>query len=227
MAKHSPMKKLIRGFDVEKLNASVNLDEYMNVDADIKAQTFGSSVHADIDSNDSRQIINIETDSLDLAEIIPLIPSENIPDGIEISGGIVSDANISIEKRGEKLKFGGNAKIKNGSVTVEQTQIDDINGSANFNNDKILIDAGAQANGQHADVNGTIRLDTDEIYFDLNASSDSFNPNAIMYLPAEGVASFNAHLSGTPNNPIVEADIYSPLISYDDLQIYLSDVSTH
>ena len=210
---------------VENLNANVNVDEYTNVKADVKAQALNSNLHVDVNANDSRQIINLDTDSLDLNEVVPLIPHGTIPDGVEILSGIVKGASISVDRRGDNIKFGGTAQIENGSVIVEQTQIDDINGSATFNNKKILLDASAQSNGQYAQADGEIRLDTDEIYFDLDVKSDSFSPNAVMYLPAEGSAAFNAHLSGTASNPIVDADIYSGQVNYEN--IFVDNVSTH
>ena len=210
---------------VEKIIAALDLDESSNVNTDIKAQTFGSNIHLMANAIDNKQIINVDADTLNITDILPFIPSDTIPDGVELLGGAVNDVKLNVLKRGDNLSFSGSTNVKDGSVMVEQTQIDDINGSITFTDAEILLNANAQANGQYAEVTGSIRIDTDEPYFDLNASSDSFNPNAVMYLPAEGTAAFTAHLTGTSSNPIVEADIYSPYIIYDNLSA--SNVSTH
>ncbi len=210
---------------VNKISAALDLDEYMNVDADVKVETLGSNVNITAKVTDSKQIVNVDADTVDIAEVLPFVPENIIPDGIEVLGGIVSDAKVNLLKRGDNLSFSGAANLQDGSVMVEQTQIDDVNGSTSFTDAELLLDMTARANGQQAHVTGSIRIDTDDPYLDLNASSDSFNPNAIMYLPAEGTASFTAHLTGTPSNPIVEADVHAPYIIYEDISV--ADVSTH
>lgn len=211
---------------VSASNINLNLDyDDGDIKADINTDAFDTSIQADIDSNSSRQIINVSTDLIDIAKVVPLIPADKIPEGVDILGGIAKSIDVSIEKRGDNYKYGGSAKVNDGAVIVEKTEIDDINGAVNFSNDKVVLVASAQANGQYAEVDGSIRLDTDEIYFDLNAQSDSFNPSAVMELPVEGVASFTAHLTGTVNNPIVDAKIKSPFIVYEDLSA--SNVSTN
>lgn len=210
---------------VDKVSAALNLDEYMNVDADVKVESLGSNVNVTAKVTGDRQIVNVDADIVDVAEVLPFVPEGVLPDGVEVMGGIVSDAKVNILKRGDNLSFSGVANLQDGSVMVEQTQIDDVNGSTSFTDAELLLDMNAKANGQQAHVTGSIRIDTDEPYLDLNASSDSFNPNAIMYLPAEGIASFTAHLTGTPSNPIVEADVHAPYINYEDISV--ADVSTH
>ncbi|MBR2179696.1 MAG: translocation/assembly module TamB domain-containing protein [Selenomonadaceae bacterium] len=210
---------------VDKINAALNLDEYSNVKADVKVQALGSNVQVTANVTDKKQIVNLAADTVDVSSVLPFIPDDTIPAGVAVLGGFVNDAKVNVLKRGDNLSFSGSASLKDGSVMVEQTQINDINGHTTFTDAEILLDASAQANGQRANVSGSIRIDTDEPYFDLKASSDSFSPNAVMYLPAEGSASFTAHLTGTPSNPIVEADIYSPYIAYEDISV--SNVSTH
>ena len=210
---------------VDKINAALALDEYSNINADVKVESLGSNVNVKAKVTDNKQIVNLDADTVNIVDVLPFIPSDTIPAGIEVIGGTVSDAKVNLLKRGDNLSFSGSANLAEGSVIVEQTQINDINASASFTDAEILLDASAQANGQYAQVTGSIRIDTDEPYFDLNASSDSFDPTAVMYLPTTGSASFTAHLTGTPSNPIVEADIYSPYIAYESISA--SDVSTH
>ena len=208
--------------DVLKADAEIN---HSNIQATVNAKTLGSSVNAKAKVSDDKQIINIDADELNIEDLLPFIPEGTIPAGLTIHSGKVKDTKINVLRRGENLSFSGNADLNNGSVTIEQTDIDNINGKAQFTDAEILVSADLTANGQQAQLNGSIRIDTDEPYFNLYAKSDSFNPNAVMYLPAEGTASFNAHLTGTVSNPIVEADINSPYISYENMSV--SNVSTH
>ena len=210
---------------VDNIRAAVDIDKKFNIKADAKARTRGSNIQATANITDNKQVFDVASDSINLDEVLPLIPENVIPSGVKILGGIINAAKINVVKAGDDLKFDGSANVQDGSVMVEQTQIEYINGSTSFNNAELLIDASAEANGQRAKVDGKIYIDKEEPYFDLNASSDSFSPNAVMYLPAEGTASFNAHLTGTPSNPVVEGDIYSPYITYDNLNA--SNVSTH
>ncbi|MBR1859537.1 MAG: hypothetical protein IJ797_08570, partial [Selenomonadaceae bacterium] len=203
-----------------------NADDKQNIEAEVSARAFDSTnINATASVTDNKQVVNADVNFLDVKNVLPFIPDDIMPAGVELVGGIVNDASIKVIKRGEDLTFDGSAKIYNGGVKVEQIDIENINGTVSFNNSEVLVDAAMSANGQQAEVEGSIHIDTDEPYFDINAKSDSFNPNAIMYLPTEGVASFNAHLTGTVSNPIVDADIYSPSVVYEDLSLF--NISTH
>ena len=210
---------------VDKLATTLKLDEYSNVNADVDVQTLGSNIQVNAKVIDNKQIVNVNADTIDIAKVLPFIPDDVIPAGVEVLGGKVNDTKFNLLKRYDNLSFSGSANLQDGSVLLEQTQIDDINGSSSFTDAELFLDTSAQANGQHANVSGSIKLNTDEPYFDLIATSDSFDPSAVMYLPAEGVAAFTAHLTGTPSNPIVEADITSPYIAYEN--ITATDISTH
>ena len=188
-------------------------------------QTLGSNINLSGSITDNKQIANINVDTIDIAKVLPFIPNDILPAGVELLGGVVNDAKVNLLKRYDNLSFSGSASLQDGSVLLEQTQIDDINGSATFTDAEVFVNASAQSNGQHANINGSIKLNTDEPYLDLKATSDSFDPSAVMYLPAEGVAAFTAHLTGTPSNPIVEADIQSPYVAYEN--ITATDVATH
>ena len=222
----SAVKAKIEGnkIDVEELSGELQFD-HSNITAEAKAKTLGSNLTAKAAILDNKQIVNVRADKLSIDEIIPFIPEGTIPDGVEVQDGEVDNVVLNILRRDDNLSFSGQADVQNGHVTVEQTEIENISGSTTFNDSEVLLSADLEAAGQKTKVSGSIKLNTDETYFDLNASSDSFDPNAIMYLPAEGVASFTARLTGTASNPIVEADIYSPSITYE--QFTASDVSTH
>ena len=106
---------------IDEVSADIKLDEYSNVNADVKAQTLGSNVHANINSTDSKQVINVDADTLNLSEVLPLIPEGTIPEGVEILGGIVNDASVNVQKQGDNLKFSGSAKVESGSSKENMT----------------------------------------------------------------------------------------------------------
>ena len=219
-------KTNVKSISADISDADININHSI-IKADVNAQTLGSNIHAtaNINNSNNRQVVNVDADNIDIEKVLQYIPEGTIPDGLTIHSGQVNNAKINLLRRKDNLSFSGSADLNDGSVTVEQTDIQSINASTKFTDAEIILNADLEANGQQARVNGSIRIDTDEPYFDLNAASDSFNPNAVMYLPAEGTAAFNAHLIGTVTNPIVEADIYSPYISYDNLSV--SNVATH
>ena len=128
--------------------------------------------------------------------------------------------------QGDETKFNGRSNVSNGSVLVEQTVIDHINGATTFNNKEILVDASLAANNQSADVRGSIRIDGETPYFDIHASSDRFQPSAVLAaIPVDSVAAFTAQITGTTERPLVDADIEVPSIAYNNL--YASDITTH
>ena len=223
---------------VEDIKANLEIDDASEVTADVKAKLFDTKVEAKGTINDRKQIINAKADNIDVKEYLSILPEGLIPEGVKILDGKVSNAKVKVESRGDNLTFKGSAKINDGRVMVEDTEIENINGSATFNDAEIFVDTDVSANEQNAHVKGSIRIDTEEPYFNVKASSNSFRPSAILSsIPVDSSAAFTAHLTGTVSKPVVEADIFSPTITYQgitadriythmkyaDNKVYLSD----
>ena len=212
--------------ELKNVDTNVKLDTVNNIKAHVKGNAFDTNLIVDAAILGSRQTFYVSADRADIRDYLPFIPDGKIPEGVEILDGILSGANVSIARQGDELKVNGRTDVTNGSVLVEQTIVDRINGAVNFNNKEILLNASIAANNQSADVGGSIRIDGETPYFDIHASSDSFQPSAVLAtVPVDSVASFTAQLTGTTDRPLVEADIEVPSIAYNGL--YASNITTH
>ena len=214
-----------KNISVAEINGMADCADMNAVAAQINAKTLGANVKASGTLGSAQQIINAEVDAIFFEKVLPYLPADKFPEDVEILGGTAHDTTIHLLRRDEALTYVGSTKIADASVKVEQTDIENINGTVTFSEREIILDASASANGQQALASGVVRLDTDEIFFDVHAESDSFTPAAIISdIGIDGAASVKAHLVGTANNPQVDAEIFSDSLGYENL--YASNVHT-
>lgn len=207
-----------KNISVEEISAAADCADLNAVDTKVSAKTLGSQIDATGIIGAENQIVFANVDSVDVEKVLPYLPEGILPENLEIHGGTVEKPTLNISRRGEILKYSGSANLKNGAVKVEDTEIENINGSATFDNSEVVFNASAQANGQTANASGMIMTDTDEPFFDIHADAENFYPSAIINnLGIEGAATFSAHLLGTAQNPQVEAEISSDRLAYENL----------
>lgn len=203
---------------LENISAEADCADMDAVAVKANTMTLGSNIDASGTVGMSRQIINANIDTVDIEKVLPYIPEDILPESLEIYGGTVGDIALNVLRRDDNLSYSGSANLRDGAVKIKDTEIKNIGGNTSFTDAEIRIDASAEANGQTAGVFGTIRTDTDEPFFDVHASSGSFAPSAVIdSLGVIGAAAFTAHLTGTPSNPQVDADISSDYMSFENL----------
>ena len=235
------------GFDgknisVEEISAEADCADMNAIPATLNAKTLGATVNASGTVSLDQQIVNAEVDAINFDKILPYLPADKIPEGLEILGGAAENFSIHLLRKDDALTYLGSTQIKNAAVKVEETNVENINGNLTFNEREIFLDISAAANEQYASASGSVRLDTDEPFFDIYGESDSFAPAAIISdIGIAGAANIRAHLVGTASNPQVDADIYSDWLGYENLSaqnistklryvgemIYLTDTSAN
>lgn len=207
-----------KNISVEEIFATADCADMNSIDTKLTAKTFGSKIDAKGLIGSEKQIISANVDAVDVAKILPYIPEGTLPESLEIHGGNVSNVKLHVNRGGEKINLLGSAEIAEGAVKVEDTEIENIIGSATFSNDEVTFNASATANNQAANASGVVHLDTDETFFDINADSESFAPSAIIPgIGIDGATKVTAHLVGTAKNPVVDAEIFSDYIAYENL----------
>ena len=207
-----------KNISVEEIAAEADCADMNAIAAKLNAKTLGAQVNASGTLGAAQQIINADVDEIFFDKLLPYLPADKIPEGVEILGGSAENFSVHLLRRDDTLTYLGSTKVKGATVKVETTDVEDINGTVTFNEREIILDASATANGQHASASGTIRLDTDETFFDIYAEADNFTPAAIINdIGIEGAANIQAHLVGTATNPQVDADIYSSWLGYENL----------
>ena len=203
---------------VEDISGAADCADLNAVDTKISAKTLGSQIDATGTLGAENQTVYANVDSVDIEKVLPYIPEGTLPENIEIRGGKIENPKVHISRRGEILNYLGSAEVKDCAVKVENTEIENINGSATFSNAEVVFNAVDEANGQTANASGVIRTDTDEPFFDVHADAENFYPSAIIgNLGIDGAANFTAHVLGTANNPQVEAEVSSDYLGYQNL----------
>ena len=207
-----------KNISVEEISAQADCADMQAIDTKISAKTFGSHISAKGFVGSESQTVHANIDNVDAKKILPYIPEGTLPENLEILGGNISNVKLHVNRNGEKINFLGSADVEGGAVKVEDTEIENINGSATFSNEEVTFNASAVANNQAANASGVVHLDTDETFFDINADSESFAPSAIIpNIGIDGAAKVTAHLTGTAKNPTVDAEIFSDYIAYENL----------
>ncbi len=231
-----------KNISVEEISGEADCADMNAVATKIAAKTLGAQVTATGTLGAEQQVINAAVDKIFFDKVLPYLPADKIPDGVEILSGAAENITLHLLHKGEALSYLGSTQVKGASVKVEATDVQDINGTVTFNEREIIIDGAATANGQQASASGKIRLDTDQPFFDIYAESDNFTPAAIIAdIGISGAANVRAHLVGTAQNPQVDADIYSDWLAYEEFSaqnistklryvgemIYLTDTSAN
>ena len=231
-----------KNISVEEISAEADCANMNAIATKLSAKTLGTQVKASGTLGSEQQTINAEVDSVLFDKILPYLPADTIPESVEILDGVAENFSLHLLRKGDYLSYLGKTRVKGASVRVEKTYVENINGTVAFNENEVVIDAAATANGQQAAASGKIRLDTDETFFDIYAESNNFTPTAIIEdIGIDGAANIQAHLVGTAKNPQVDADIYSDWLAYEEYSaqnistklryigemIYLNDLSAN
>ena len=231
-----------KNISVGEISAEADCADMNAIPAKVSAKTLGANVTASGTVSKSQQVVSAEVDAINFDKLLPYLPADKIPGGVEILGGAAEKFSVHVLHRDDTLTYLGSTQVKGASVKVEQTNVENINGNVTFNEREIILDASATANGQYASASGKVRLDTDEPFFDIYAESDSFAPAAIISsIGIDGAVSVRGHLVGTAKNPQVDAEIYSDYLAYENLSarnistnfryvgemVYLTDTSAN
>lgn len=207
-----------KNISVEEISAQADCADMNAIDAKLTAKTFGSQIDAKGIVSAENQIISADVDAVDAKKILPYIPEGTLPENLEILGGNISNLKLHVNRGGEKINLLGSVEVEGGAIKIEETEVEKINGSATFSNSEVTFNASAVANNQAANASGVVHLNTDETFFDINADSESFDPSAIIPgIGIDGAAKVTAHLTGTAKNPVVDAEIFSDYIAYENL----------
>ncbi|MBR4904507.1 MAG: translocation/assembly module TamB domain-containing protein [Selenomonadaceae bacterium] len=202
---------------VEEISGEADCANMNAIETKINAKTLGAQINATGTLGKEQQVINAKVDNIFFDKVLPFLPEDKIPEGVEILRGSAEKTSIHLLRKGDALSYLGSTVVKGAAVKVEKTDVENIFGTVTFNENEIIIDGSATANGQHAAASGKIYLDTDETFFDIYAESAGFTPSAIISdIGIKGAADVRAHLIGTAKNPQVNADIYSDWLAYEN-----------
>ncbi|MBR5914320.1 MAG: translocation/assembly module TamB domain-containing protein [Selenomonadaceae bacterium] len=211
---------------VTDINASADCANLNAIGLEVNANVLGSQVQAAGVVGAENQAVQALIDTVDVSRFLEYLPEGKLPEGLTIYGGHLKKTQVNFERRGNNLKYFVESDVENGLVQLEDTHIENIKGKVKLDDSRVWFDASASANGQSAKARGNVYTNTDKAVFDIYAESNSFAPAAVIKnIGVEGAAKFHAHLTGTAENPQVEAEIFSPYVRYENIEV--GNLRTH
>lgn len=199
---------------IENISGSADCANMSAIDTKVSAKIFDSNISANGFLSVENQTVHANIDKVDVENILPFLPE--LP--VEIERGTLSNAKIHVNRADNNFDLLGSMDVADGAITVENTQVENINGSTTFSKSEVCFNASATANGQAANASGIVHIDTDENVFDIHADSDNFAPSAVIEnIGIDGAAKITAHMTGTIKNPTVDAEIETDYIGYENL----------
>ena len=203
-----------RGIEEKLTDASGKADfsAYPVLKVQVQGKNHDSHVEASGTLGKAKQIVNLRTSDVDLANyfyLLDLLPEGTVPQDVVLQGGRVPQLEAHVlNRRGAPLSLTGTADFEDVALQVKDTPVEHITGHAQFTQRDVLLQATAEAAGQQVAAHGKVTLDTGSPCFDIYAQSDSFDPSQVLRnVPVSGAASFDAHLTGTVADPIVEGTV--------------------
>lgn len=146
----------------------------------------------------------VEGSDIYLEKYLVWVPKGILPESVELRGGHVETLTAEMEKHGDALSYQGRGTLSNGAVRVLETEIEKIEGTADFSEREVRLFASAEAAGQPANVRGTVSLSGKEPELHLFARSEGFDPGEIFKdSPFHGAVAFSARIEGTSSSPSV------------------------
>ena len=122
-----------KNISVEEISADADCANMNAIPANVKAKTLGANVTASGTLSTAQQIINAEVDAINFDKILPLLPADKIPAGVEILGGAAEKFSIHLLHRDDTLTYLGSTKVSGASVKVERSDVENINANITFN----------------------------------------------------------------------------------------------
>lgn len=207
----SSLKLGIDGKEIllEELKADMDFDAYPAIRINGTGKNMGAEAEVSATVGGSRQTFDIKVQDVELANYVPLIPEGVIPsDIVKDISGFVPKAMIAGEICGQELYYTGQLELRDGSVTILDSKVEDIKGLMVFNEKEARIFMGASTGGQQATARGKVKLVEGRPILDLTVASDGFEPSVLVKeLPYSGAVAFSARVVGDAANPMVDADV--------------------
>ena len=195
---------------VSDVNGSVDFADAEAMGVALKARSDAAAVSLSGKVGEENASLEIEGADIDLAPYLPWLPKDLLPESVTIRGGLVKSLAATVEKQGEDLSCRGTAEFAKGEVRVLDTEIRDIEGTAEFTERNVKLAATAEAEGQRAEVRGSVGLSGEEPTLSLIARSESFDPGEVMKdIPYHGAVAFTARVTGTPSSPAVDGEFFA------------------
>ncbi|MBO6236373.1 MAG: translocation/assembly module TamB domain-containing protein [Schwartzia sp.] len=193
-----------KSLSLSDVNGSVDFADEKAMRIAVKAKQDAAALSAEGTIGGENAKLYVEAEDVLVENYLAWLPKGILPESVEIRRGRVETLTAELEKHGDALSYQGRGTLSGGAVRVLETEIEKIEGTADFSEREVRLVASAEAAGQPANVRGTVNLSGKEPELHLFARSEGFDPGEIFKeSPFHGAAAFSAQIEGTPASPSV------------------------
>ena len=193
-----------KSLSLSDVNGSVDFADEKAMRIAVKAKQDAAALSAEGTIGGENAKLYVEAEDVLVENYLAWLPKGLLPESVEIRRGRVETLTAELEKHGDALSYQGRGTFSGGAVRVLETEIEKIEGTADFSEREVRLVASAEAAGQPANVRGTVNLSGKEPELHLFARSEGFDPGEIFKeSPFHGAAAFSAQIEGTPASPSV------------------------
>lgn len=168
---------------------------------------YGSSHKVKGNISRAHQKLHLESENIDVADYLELLPREKLPDYLSQPSGHISRLSMDADRQGDELSLQGQAAFNSGSISVLDTSVSDIAGVAFFTERGSTVFAAAKVAGQEVSLDGKIDWHGSEPSFNLGLTAKEFDPSLVLaHCPLQGKTAFSALVWGTPSAPCMDGE---------------------
>ena len=199
-----------KSLTLEEVAATIDMKDAENPAIEASCVNQGTAIEVSGHASGTSQDLNVSVKNADLLNYLSFVPEGTLPEEVSIGGGIIDEAEAVIHHRDSALTVAGKAKFHGGAVTVQETEVTEIEGQAQFTQDDVFLFTHAEAAGQPLSVHGRVRFDAGSPYLMLVAESEGLDPSAILTnVPVHANVSFRANIHGTVDAPAASGTFHA------------------
>ncbi|MBR0062422.1 MAG: hypothetical protein IJP68_13190, partial [Selenomonadaceae bacterium] len=118
-----------KDISVEEISGEADCADMNAIATELNAKTLGAQVKATGTIGKEQQVINAEVDDIFFDKVLPYLPEDTIPDGVEILRGSAKNTKLHLLRNDETLSYLGSTEVKGAAVKVESTDVENIFGT--------------------------------------------------------------------------------------------------
>lgn len=186
---------------LENVNGSLDFVSQPSIAMAISVEHNGANLDVSGTLGGERQAVSLKGKDINLENYLEFLP-DNM--AIQVQKGNLKQLDMTVLKVNDAYEFTGETVILGGSVDVEGTVIDQIDGLLLFNEKEVRVFSRGKIAEQPIVLRGTTNLDVVKPLVNLQLSSKGFDASKVLNeFPLKGPIAFQANIHGEFDNPVI------------------------
>lgn len=203
---------------LEEVNGTVDFVSQPSIALNISLKHKDGSLTASGTLGGEHQALSVKAENFNLENYVEFLP-ENM--AAKVLKGNLKKIDVTVLKVNGDYEFNGETIVTGGSLDVQGTIIDQIDGLILFNEKEIRVFSRGKIAEQPIVLRGTTNLDVVEPILNLQVSSKGFDVNKVLNsFPMKGQIAFKANITGKMSDPIISGEFNIAKGTLYDYDIY-------